>query len=325
MAPLQTTSVPHCYLCGSQGTSLHTDLIDHLFGVEGDWQLKICENAACQLVWLDPMPTLGDLPKAYQNYYTHQGVDTAATQSLLHTVDFFAYQRFCKLFFKLTGMQKQRIQKNFLFLQKETPGRLLDVGCGAGHLLNRIRQLGWEVEGIDFDENAVEQAKKLYQLKAQTGDLKTIAYPNNSFDVITLKHVIEHIPEPVELLQECYRILKTGGRLIMTTPNIQSWGHQRFQHYWRGLEPPRHLFLYNCHTLAEITKKAGFTQIDTRTTSASAEYTFARSMDIQRKCIGKKLNQLRFFSRTWLWEYYEHWLLKRHPNLGEEIILIAKK
>ncbi len=325
MSSLCTTSVPHCYLCGSQGTPLYTDLVDHLFGVEGNWQLKICENPECQLVWLDPMPTLEDLPKAYQNYYTHQIVNALPSKTILRTVDFFAYRKFNKLLLKLTGMQKQRMQKNFFFLKEYTPGRLLDIGCGAGHLLNRIRQLGWEVEGIDFDESAVKQAQNLYNLKAYTGDLKDIVYPSDNFDVITLKHVIEHIPDPAELLKECYRILKTGGRLIMTTPNIQSWGHQRFQQYWRGLEPPRHLFLYNCSTLAAVTKKAAFEKVHTQTTAASSEYTFARSMDTQRKCTGKTLNQLKFFSKTWLWEYYENWLLRRRPTLGEEIVLVAQK
>src|SRR6185503_20402485 len=69
---IRSTPCPDCYLCGATGDVLYDSLKDRLFGAPGYWNIRICPNAACGLLWLDPMPVEEDLVKAYHSYYTHQ-------------------------------------------------------------------------------------------------------------------------------------------------------------------------------------------------------------------------------------------------------------
>ena len=122
-------------------------------------------------------------------------------------------------------------------------GTLLDVGCGNGEFITRMRSLGWKVSGVDPDPAAVAfgQSNGLDIFTGMIADVpETLRY-----DVVVLNHVIEHVADPVSLLQECGKRLRPGvGRLVITTPNINSFGHHRFGKFWRGLEVPRHFTVF---------------------------------------------------------------------------------
>ncbi|MEN9848312.1 MAG: hypothetical protein RL368_1052 [Pseudomonadota bacterium] len=323
MSKLRTYPQPKCLLCGSTGRIIHPQLQDHLFGVAGSWELKACENPSCGLAWLDPMPLTEDLALAYQQYYTH----TANTQSYAtfwKRLDHGIYRRLNKLLGKLTGLYAQQQRAAHLFLEPPY-GKLLDVGCGSGRFLQQMRTVGWEIEGTDFDPKAAATAHAEYGLTVRVGDLASIAYPNEQFDAITLQHLIEHVPDPIALLQECRRILKPQGRLVLVTPNLESWGHQYFASAWRGLEPPRHLYLYARQNLQNLAARSGFTQSQTFTTATGAEYILGDSFKISAGLSHQIHTGSYLFSKAWLLQYYEFWLLRKHPELGEELFLIAQK
>jgi SAM-dependent methyltransferase len=149
------------------------------------------------------------------------------------------------------------------FLPALVKGRLLDVGCGSGEWLASMRERGWNVAGLDFDQDAVRIAKQS-GLEVRSGTLKEQNYASKSFDAVTLHHVIEHVPDPVETLTECARILVNGGQLVLSTPNSASLGHRIFKEYWRGLEPPRHLHIFSGRSLRRVLEQAGFRNISIR-------------------------------------------------------------
>ncbi len=119
-----------------------------------------------------------------------------------------------------------------------------------------MQELGWKVEGIDFDSAAVQSAVEL-GLSARCGSLEQQHYPDRSFDAVTLSHVIEHVPNPIETLIECARILKPGGMLIVLTPNAASLSHRIFKSHWRGLEPPRHLHIFTLDSMGRALESSG--------------------------------------------------------------------
>ena len=82
--------------------------------------------------------------------------------------------------------------------------------------------------------------------------------------MITLSHVIEHVHNPVALLKVCRRLLKPTGQLWLETPNIDGAGHRQYMKNWRGLEPPRHLVLFNSQSLAKALFASGFARIEKR-------------------------------------------------------------
>jgi 2-polyprenyl-3-methyl-5-hydroxy-6-metoxy-1,4-benzoquinol methylase len=331
---IRTYSCPKCYLCGNEGKLLYESLKDRLFGAPGEWNLKKCTNPECGLVWLDPMPVEEDIGKAYQNYYTHN--DKPQHDKYLQTTSFIrlllqiVYRTVTTIPSYILGIKAEQFQLSRMYLNKVKPCRLLEIGCGSSEFLSHMQIAGWEVEGIDFDAKAVENLREKYGINIHLGSLESVQYPDNSFDAIAMNHVIEHIPNPVALLQECYRILKPGGYLVAVTPNINSWGHQKFGANWRGLETPRHIHIFSQTTLRESANKSGFKKIETWTVASRSLSIFNGSFDIQKfgyHSMNKPDNQLHIL-KSLIFCYTEYILLKIlkiNHELGEEVVLFAQK
>ena len=322
---IRTYSCPKCYLCGNEGKLLYESLKDRLFGAPGEWNLKKCTNPECGLVWLDPMPLEEDIGKAYQNYYTHNidYVQISLVGRLLRTI----YRAVKTIPSHLVGMRREEVQLESMYLSNVSPGRLLEIGFGSGQFLKKMQLCGWEVEGVDFDSKAVEGVKTRYGFSVHVGSLESIGYPDNSFDAITMSHVIEHVHDPVALLKECYRILKPAGYLVVTTPNINSWGHKKFEENWIHLDPPRHLHLFSQNTLQTCAEKAGCQNIDTWSTAANSIGVLNGSINIQKfgnHEVSREPKLLIFFIALIL-HYYEVFLTRNQFDDGENLVLLCRK
>ena len=243
-----------CYLCNKQGTLLYRDLVDYLFCTSGVWNFRKCSNPECGLIWLDPRPTLNEIGKAYRNYYTH-GQKNNEQQTRLASMVRSIFHKMSIIFL---GLRVERLRYKCMYLDQLPAGRLLEVGCGNGKRLARLQALGWDVIGQEVDPVASEYARKIRGMRVHTGPLETMEV-SEKYDAVIMSHVIEHVHDPISLLAACSnRILKKNGLLILLTPNVASYGHRKFGATWRGLEPPRHLHLFTCKTLIQISQKAGF-------------------------------------------------------------------
>ena len=144
-----------------------------------------------------------------------------------------------------------------------------------------MHELGWHAEGVDFDpqaaRNAVAKGVKVY-----VGELAALRFPDAAFDAVTMSHFIEHVHDPSLLLRECHRILKPGGRLVVVTPNNASFGHHIYKENWRGLEPPRHLHLFNIACLDALAARNGFGERTLSTSIRDAYGIFLGSRSIAR-------------------------------------------
>ena len=163
------------------------------------------------------------------------------------------------------------------------PGRLLDVGCGMGEFAAGMAKLGWDAYGIDFDAAAIAVAERQAGLTVTVGSLAEQNYPSESFDAITMSNVIEHVPNPIETFDECFRVLRKGGRLVIITPNINSYGHKIFGQNWRGLDIPRHLYLFNKGSLEKFARNAGFNKYRSFTSAGAVKLMLYGSKDIAEK------------------------------------------
>jgi ubiquinone/menaquinone biosynthesis C-methylase UbiE len=327
---MRTIPRPECLLCGGKGEPLYQSLSDRLFGAPGTSDFKQCPNKTCGLIWLDPAPSPQDLHLAYRNYFTHerpQEVTDAAEE--WREFLYRCYQNLASLPAALVGLQSAKRKLATMFLEDLPPGKLLDVGCGDGVFLSRMRAAHWAVDGVDFDPKAIENARLRYGLDLHHGDLLALRLPENSFDAVTLSHVIEHVPDPVALLQEVRRILKPGARTVITTPNNGSLGHLKFGQYWFGLDPPRHLFLFSPNSLNELARLALLKPLHVNSTAANADIFLGGSFSIQSASDHRikpqpSLSMLRTVKAVW-WQYQEHFALSSRPHCGEEAVLIATK
>ena len=224
---------------------------------------------------------------------------------------------------------RELVGETVMWLSAPAPerGHLLDVGCGSGAFLQTMRELGWHVHGVEPDAAAARVAREHYGLDISCGTLEEAALAAEQFDAITMRHVIEHLPDPVTTLRECRRLLKPSGRLIVTTPNVESLGRRVFGTSWRGLEVPRHLQLFSVGTLAECAHRAGLHVRAVRTSANSARWMHAASRLLNRDgCLPGGAppphvpSAVRFSGLTfWVLE----WLLAWVRPVGEEVVLTA--
>lgn len=337
---VRVTDAPYCLLCGSEGKVLYSDLRDRLFGAPGIWMLMRCPK--CQLVWLNPQPTPDDIGKLYAQYFTHTTPNSASKNSsalrkLIKAsilASSFGYNvdgsnRMLGSLLSLIGPLTEIVGGSVRWLGNDDKGLLLDVGCGNGSFLDQMRSLGWEVAGVEPDGEAVSVALERYGLDVFEGSLEEAGFPEGHFDAITANHVIEHVQDPIGLLKECRRVLKQGGTLVVSTPNINSLGRSTFDEAWLHWDPPRHLYLFSPQTVRVCAEAAKLDIQELKTTARAARWMYAASSLIRRDGMlaggspgilspSLRLKMLVFWAR-------EHRLSGRSEMAGEELVMVARR
>jgi 2-polyprenyl-3-methyl-5-hydroxy-6-metoxy-1,4-benzoquinol methylase len=340
---IRACRVGACNSCGSPGYVLYRGRRDILFAAPGNWELMACPRATCGLTWLSPRPLREEIGKLYLSYYTHHDapplpatlprriVNELRKAYLEEKYGYMGnraseWRRLLAALLYLYPGGRAEADFSVMYLPASSRGRLLDVGCGSGLFLQRMRNLGWDVEGIDPDSSAVENARRK-GLKVALGRLEKSRYSPESFDVITMSHVIEHVEDPHQLLEECHRVLNQSGLLILITPNVESWGHRLFGYSWRGLDVPRHLFIFTVSSLRHLTESAGFRKVKVATTIRGAAwmlFTSRRAKQVGRVAWGEPPSMgVRLWGEAM--QLIEWGLLKLRRDIGEEILLIAQK
>lgn len=145
-------------------------------------------------------------------------------------------------------------------------GRALEVGCGAGWMLNALADRGWRVCGSERTIDGAREAAAATGIPVFVGDLGAVS-PTAGFDLVILFQVLEHIGAPSPLLRRCAESLSAGGTLIVAVPNIASWQARLFGADWFHLDVPRHVNHFTPETLREACARAGLRVTRTRTVS----------------------------------------------------------
>jgi 2-polyprenyl-3-methyl-5-hydroxy-6-metoxy-1,4-benzoquinol methylase len=316
---------PLCSICGSPGEVAQSGIRDPDCNINGSWSFQQCSNSSCRVHWLDPAPLSEQMWKAYATYHTHtqksSGRFGKTMLSLAH--------RFIKLgllpLWLSNGLKREADYLRFMTLANQPAGKLLDVGCGGGRFLSRMKKCGWRVEGTDFDEQAVNKVTARYGIKTHVGDLLQCKLVKNSYDAITMSQTIEHLYNPKETLDECLRLLKPGGLLVMTTPNTNSMGAATYGASWRGWEAPRHLHLFSVDSLQRLTKKSGFDLNEACTYSAGSAVVYRVSREIKEGVPPSWFGKLSAFITGYREELLEHDSQTKKPHTGQNILIRAHK
>lgn len=289
--------VQRCPVClSSKRKLLYNTLQDRIFSCSpGKWTLYSCDD--CGSAYLDPRPNLKTISLAYKQYFTHDEIISFSSLSLfrkMRRVIADVYRNYhygiqpstlgylVHIFLSCVPGARNKIDIGMRDLPRVKQGQtLLDVGCGNGMFLSRAEMVGWTVTGIDIDPDAVKIARD-NGLNVKVGSIIDIKVVEQQFDVITLSHVIEHVHDPIDLLLECYALLKPGGYLWLQTPNIASQGHRLYGEDWRGLEPPRHLTLFSLNAMKQAILRVGFTKFEEQKYRPLCAELFNSSMAIKQ-------------------------------------------
>lgn len=234
----------NCNLCNHDEARLFYELPDWQINRPGIVaRLVKCQN--CGLIYQNPRPTEAEIDQLYPPEYENFTVDEDQKKSSRLMRQVMQY-----------GINKRRRA----VLREKTGGSLLDVGCATGIFLETMRAAqGWNLKGIEISEHAARIAREQKQLDVTTGTLEQAGFADGQFDVVTLWDVLEHLHDPAGSLREIYRILKPGGVIVFRIPNGGSLDARLFGPYWAGLEPPRHLFVFDQKTLTVFLSNAGLT------------------------------------------------------------------
>lgn len=132
------------------------------------------------------------------------------------------------------------------------------MGAGIGEYVANLADLGWDAQGVELASGAVETAASLGRLVRQGTIFSPFLEEEERFDLVTLWHVLEHLPDPVAALERARALLRPGGRLMLAVPNWQSALRPRVGSAWWALEVPRHLWHFEPDTLQAVLERAGF-------------------------------------------------------------------
>ncbi len=226
-----------CELCGSKEHHVLLKGRDLLYGQAVQATFIKCDQCGLVYVWPQPIGTLDFYPEGYG---PHVG------QCHSNDIAFSA------------GHRRGLVRKAKLISQLG-PGLLLDIGCGAGEFLDTVHRLDCRpVLGTDISAQAAHAAHENFGLKVWVGDVPRLSLPSESVSIITLWHVLEHLPHPSDALSDIARTLRHDGILVLACPMVDSWEARLFGQYWSGYDVPRHLYAYSRETLLGMLQESGF-------------------------------------------------------------------
>ena len=229
-----------CPVCAAKTISAKFVVKDYTVTGE-EYMLKQC--AHCSFVFTQDIPSQDEIGKYYasQNYISHSSTQKGLVNNLYHRVRKFTLTSKRRLVSRETGV---------------ATGNLLDVGCGTGAFLDEMRSAGWKITGLEPDETARKNAASLFNIHPQPSQ-DLFQLPDESFDAISMWHVLEHVHQLHEYVAQLSKLLKPGGRIFIAVPNYTSADADHYQRFWAAFDVPRHLYHFSPDSMKLLMNKHG--------------------------------------------------------------------
>lgn len=271
-----------CPVCNSLKFSNLIECEDHTVSHE-TFQIAECET--CGFAFTNPRPGENEIGPYYQSedYISHSNSSKGMVNTLYQLVRKHALKSKYRLIFSITGK----------------PASLLDYGSGTGEFLHTMQQKGFTVMGLEPSPDAKAQAIKNYNLNIQSPDeLKNL--PDESMEVITMWHVLEHVHQLKPTLKELQRVLKKGGHLIIAVPNRNAWEERVYKKNWAAYDVPRHLYHFKSPQIRALVKEQGMNLVNYKAMPFDSFYISLLSEQYRGTGILKYPLAVLFGKLTWL-------------------------
>jgi SAM-dependent methyltransferase len=244
-----------CRICGDSGEHTVYEVKELMLGLRDQHQYFQCNHCGCLQITQVP----ANLPDYYpaENYYSYDAPATGGglKQQLIKLRD-----RYAVTGKSLPGQILHTLMPNDKLttlrpLKLTRQSRILDVGCGAGILLNSLRNIGFHnTLGIDpFNQQDIQYSNGL---KIEKRDIFS---EEGQWDVIMFHHSFEHLPEQQHTLKKAFDQLTAGGTALLRVPTVSSYAWQHYGVNWSQLDAPRHLFLHSVNSIKSLAAQSGFT------------------------------------------------------------------
>lgn len=286
-----------CPLCGQQDPETGFRVWDRL-GADRHRQWTIVRCRSCKVLYLNPRPT----PESLSTFYKVEGYDPfagAVSQVSL-------WERSYGLARRLALRWKRRLIERYV-----RPGRLLDVGCGTGEFLAFMKGAGWQVQGIEADPRAARHARERLGVPVDVAGVEAMETLARTWDAITFWHVLEHLPDPVEVLRQAASRLTAEGIVIVAVPNAEGLDARFYGDRWAAWDAPRHLVHFGPATLDRAIADAALLRVDRRPMPLDAFYhcLLSERGDPDAPGVLKWLRGLAVAKASWLLDHVP-------PNAG---------
>jgi 2-polyprenyl-3-methyl-5-hydroxy-6-metoxy-1,4-benzoquinol methylase len=242
----------NCPVCGNNTFYFAHFCEDFLLSHE-KFPVFVCTE--CYFHFTRDIPSVDEMGRYYRSkdYISHTNAKKGIVDFLYHCV------RKCML------RQKARMIERYY--SRRT---LLDVGCGTGHFASTMQRRGWKVVGVEPSDEVAAFARERFKLQVKSS-LYERSLPAN-VDVITLWHVLEHLPNLDEAMEQINSLLRCGGLLVVAAPNLLSYDARKYKEYWAAFDVPRHLWHFSPDTFYKLVLSYGFTLLRMRTMPFDAFY-----------------------------------------------------
>lgn len=201
--------------------------------------------SSCKLVSTLPLPT----NKVIKAHYLRKFLNGNYSLLLKYDKEYRnVYKDFIKILTNIVADQNQ----------KPSNMSVLDIGCFTGTFLVMLKKLGYKVTGLELQDEAVEIAKKRLPKRIFSSDIMTDKIPGESFDIVSLLGLIEHVKDPTKLLKKCSKLMKPGSLMLIQTPNSSSLPAKVLKKYWPPFAPVEHIHLFSRESLELLLEKNGF-------------------------------------------------------------------
>ncbi len=238
-----------CIVCRGPLVQHVDSFYDTRFGIDGKYEVWRCSR--CQLEQMFPVPAPAQLKSLYESHYNFGGEKGTLYTNLR---EWFFSSFLYRMWIRLDG--------DLSFHGRKGTGRLIDIGCNEGRGLQIYARNGFQVEGCELSETAAAEARdRGFIVHTHPVGEFTLSAP---YDVAVLSNVLEHVPDPLQMLLDIRRILSPKGQLWISCPNSQSWLRNMFGRYWINWHVPFHISQFSPQTVTALMEQAGFTTIEIR-------------------------------------------------------------
>ncbi len=233
-----------CPACTSTEHVMYLKLDDYFLSKES-FSLKKCTQ--CGLLHTVPQPDIEQLGRYYQSSdYISHSTDNKSFMNVVYDI-----------------IRRSTLRSKLALIKKYSEGtNLLDIGCATGVFLNYCQSQGYNVKGIEPEAKPREFAINEYKL--DVGNLDYLSsIKNQSIDIVTMWHVLEHVSDIKERMQVIHKILKDSGTAFIALPNPQSYDAQYYKNYWAAYDVPRHLYHFTQKSFHSLAAQHSFKVIAT--------------------------------------------------------------